>query len=331
MRESLMGQNKQTCIGSHDQGFPTIIVWLKMFHRNTQPSSSSHADPRAEFQDDAVDLVAEGLCGARRIARLLNKATKAGVKGINPKIRKAKGRNHARAVQRNQLKYRKWPDYYWFECRLNDRRTDEEFSDTIPIHLPSEILEVLWDLGAADVLLSETNLDTNGKKHMAWMREQLDTEKLLGWGLHGDGIPCNYDRTESVIMISLNLPGVPGKQGRMRIPLVVLPDFAVSENTYDDIMEVIAWSMRHLLSGTRPNCRHDCSAFNDTDRAREKKTGNLPFKSCLVQARGDWDWMGKCYHFPFHNVIEGCCWLCNCKRHQVHTCHFLTCIVPIYQ
>ena len=316
-------------IGSHDQGFPTISVWLKMFHRNTQPTSSSHADPRAEFQDDAVDLVAEGLCGGRRIARLLHKAHKAGVKGINPKVRKAGGKNHARAIQRNQLKRSKWPDYYWFECRLNNRKTDKEFSDIIPIHLPLEILEVLWDLGVADVLLSETHLDTNGKKHMAWMRDQLDTEILLGFGLHGDGIPCNYDRTESVVMISLNLPGVPGKQGRMRIPLVVLPDYAVSENTYDDIMEVFAWSMRHLLNGTRPNCRHDGSAFNNTDRAREKKTDNLPFKSCLVQARGDWDWMGKCYHLPFHNVIEGCCWLCKCKRNQVHTCHFLTCILPI--
>ena len=56
----------------------------------------------------------------------------------------------------------------------------------------------------AHVLLSEDNLDTAGKKHMAWMREQLQVEELMGWGMHGDGIPCNYDRTESVVMISLN-------------------------------------------------------------------------------------------------------------------------------
>lgn len=103
----------------------------------------------------------------------------------------------------------------------------------------------------------------------------------------------------------------------MRIPLVVLPDYAVSENTYDDIMEVFAWDMRHSLAGTQAVCRHDCSPWIDSDRVRSTKTGLLPLRSCLVQVRADWDWMGKCFHFPFHNVKEGCCWLCRCKRSQV--------------
>ena len=172
-------------------------------------------------------------------------------------------------------------------------------------------------MGNAEALLSEANLDTAGKDHMKWMREQLGASTLLGWGLHGDGIPCNYDRTESVVMISLNLPGLSGRNGRMRIPLVILPDYAVSENTFDDIMEVLAWSMRHLLQGSRPSCRHDGQPFNKSDHKRAKKFGILPFQACLNQVRGDWDWMGKCFHLPFHNVKQGCCWLCTCKRKQV--------------
>ena len=74
------------------------------------------------------------------------------------------------------------------------------------------------------------------------------------------------------------------------------------ENTFDDIMEVMAWSMRHLLEGTRPSCRHDGQPFNKSDHKRAKKSGNLPFQACLNQVRGDWDWMGKCFHLPFHNV-----------------------------
>ncbi len=182
---------------------------------------------------------------------------------------------------------------------------------------------MLWDLGVSEVLLSEDNLDTAGKAHMHWMRQQLQVNQLWAFGLHGDGIPCNYDRTESVIMISLNLPGLSGKNGRMRIPLVVLPDHAVSPNTFDDIMSVIAWSMRHLLSGSRPVCRHDGSPWSSSDTSRKKKTRSLNFRACMVQARGDWDWMGKCFHLPFHNVKEGCCWLCACKRSQV----FLTLLV----
>ena len=295
----------------------TTEVWLKMFSRNSQPASSSHAPPWEAFQEDVEDLCAENLVSAQRTARLLDKASKAGISQINPKIRRTIGKNQARDLRQGKLKWSKWPDYYWFSCRLWDRKAAKEFTTEIPINLPLEVLEVLWDLGTADVLLSEVNLDTAGKSHLKWMREQLGVSELLGWGMHGDGIPCNYDRTESVIMISLNLPGLSGKYGRMRIPLVILPDHAVSDNTFDDINEVIAWSMRHLLIGSRPSCRHDCQPFNRSDHKRAKKTGSLPFRACLVQVRADWDWMGKCFHLPFHNVKEGCCWLCKCKRNQV--------------
>ena len=289
-----------------------------MFSRNSQPASSSTTPASQVFQEDVEDLLAENLVSAQRTSRLLDKATKAGIKGINPKLRKTKGRNQARDAFKSKLKWSKWPGYYWFKCRLRDRRTGKEFTADIPINLPIEILEVLWELGSADALLSEANLDTAGKKHMEFMRTSLGEAQLLGWGMHGDGIPCNYDRTESVIMISLNLPGLAGRNGRMRIPLVILPDHAVSQNTFDDINEVIAWQMRHLLIGSRPTCRHDGQAWKGSDLKRARKTGSLPFKACVVQVRADWDWMGKCFHLPFHNVKEGCCWLCRCKRSQVN-------------
>ena len=288
-----------------------------MFSRNSQPASSSNAPPEQTFIEDVEDLLGENLISAQRTARILFKASKAGIRGINKRIRKTIGKNQARDHVRFKLRHNKWPDYYWFRIRLWDRKKNEEITVEIPINLPLEILEVLWDLGNAEALLSEANLDTAGKEHMKWMREQLGASTLLGWGLHGDGIPCNYDRTESVVMISLNLPGLSGRNGRMRIPLVILPDYAVSENTFDDIMEVMAWSMRHLLEGTRPSCRHDGQPFNKSDHKRAKKSGNLPFQACLNQVRGDWDWMGKCFHLAFHNVKQGCCWLCTCKRNQV--------------
>ena len=289
-----------------------------MFGRKAQPSSSSTARPQDVFREDVEDLYAENQVSAQRISKLLDKATAAGVAHISPKVRKVTGKNQARDLTKSKLRLSKWPNYYWFPCRLKEQKTDKEFTTEICINLPSELLEVLWDLGEPEALLCEQNLDTESKSHLQWMRDQLGVAQLLAFGIHGDGIPCNYDRTESVIMISINLPGLSGKAGRMRIPLVILPDHAVSENTYDDIFEVLAWSMRHLLCGTRPTCRHDGSPFMDRPGDwRRKKTGNLPLKACCVQIRGDWDWMGKCFHLPFHNVKEGCCWLCTCKRHQV--------------
>ena len=287
-----------------------------MFGRSAHPSSSSNAAPEVELREDIEDLYADNLVSAQRVAKLLDKAHKAEVKGIKKQIRKTIGKNQARDLTRSKLRFTKWPEYYWLDCRVNDR-TKKEYTTKICMSLPGEILELLWSLGIPQALLSEANLDTPGKKHMQWMREQLQVSELLGFGFHGDGIPCNYDRTESVVMITINLPGLEGKNGRMRIPLVVLPDWAVSENTFDDIMEVIAWSMRHLLAGTRPTERHDGTPFNKDDKNRSKKTDKPKFRACLVQCRGDWDWMGKCFHFPFHNVLEGVCWLCNVKRKEV--------------
>lgn len=288
-----------------------------MFSRASQPSSSSHVPPEVAFEDDVADLYAENLVSAQRVSKLLDKATKAGVKNINAKVKRTIGKNQARSFTRHRLRRTKWPSYYWFDCRVRHKRTQDEFVTQICMVLPHEVLDMLVELGDLEALLSEVNLDTAGKKHMQWMRDQLRVEQLLGWGMHGDGIPCNYDRTESVVMISLNLPGLSGRNGRMRIPLVVLPDHAISDDTFDDINEVFAWSMRHLLVGARPVCRHDGASWHTSDMYRGKKTCDLGFRACLVQARGDWDWMGKCFHFPFHSVKEGCCWLCTCKRDEV--------------
>ena len=299
-----------------------------MFSRAAHPSSSSSALPHDAFIEDVEDLRAENILSGQRAAKLLAKASNAGIT-IPRRLRRTSGKNQARDLTRSKLKYSKWPDYYYFDCRTRDRKNDKETVANIPIFLPLEILEVIWQLGDPAVFLSVDNLDSAGKKHLAWMNEQLPGDKpMMFWGMHGDGIPCNYDRTESVVMISLNLPGLKGKYGRMRIPIAVLPDWAVSENTYDDINAVFAWSMRHLLTGTRPICRHDASPWLKSDKKRSQQAEasvDLDFRACLGQIRGDWDWMGKVFHFPFHNVKEGCCWLCRCKRNQVFTLH--ACII----
>ena len=155
------------------------------------------------------------------------------------------------------------------------------------------------------------------KDHHEWMKQQLNVQELWGFGLHGDGVPCNYDRTQSCMLTSINLPGLTGKNGRLRIPLVILPDSCFSENTFDDVMGVIAWDLSLLLTGCRAECRHDQSAWDlKTDQKRSKLHGDRGFRACLVQVRSDWDWLTKCYHFPGHGA-EHNCWLCQCKRSKV--------------
>ena len=130
-------------------------------------------------------------------------------------------------------------------------------------------------------------------------------------------MPNNYDRTESAHVISINLPGVGGKFARMRIPLCVLPSSKIVSETMDAVLEVIAWSLRHLQLGTHPEARHDGAAWDPaTDKTRSKQHGSLAFNASLVEVRGDWDWYSKVFHFPYHSELDGICWRCPCKRKQ---------------
>ena len=296
-----------------------------MFSKNRPPQAAAGEAAHVALQEDVEDLYAENLISAHRCQRLLTKAHKAGVKQFNRFAKRVSKSNAARSLMRRRLKNTKWPDQYWAEVRVWDKKKQKETKQWICIHLIHELLDMIFLFGLKEVILSEDCLDRVGREHLQWMRQALSLEELLGFGIHGDGVPCNYDRTESVEMISLNLPGVGGKYARMRIPLVVLPHSYVSHNTMDDLMEILAWSMRHALAGTRPTARHDGSPWLKTDAKRVKKTRSLGWNACLVEVRSDWDFLNKCFHFPTHNLGAGICWKCNCRRNQVphvHICMF---------
>ena len=295
-----------------------------MFQRGAGPRVVEGCAPEVEFQDDVEDLFAENVIGAARATRLLSKAKEAGVKIAAKAAKSIPGKskkwakNAARDMRRRIRKNDHWPDAYWFNARVFDRKRSKEVIKKICILLPSEILETLWKYGLKDVLLSEDNYDKLTRDHHAYMKDKLNVTELLGFGFHGDGVPCNYDRTESIMLTSINLPGLSGSNGRLRIPLVILPDHTISDNTFDDIYEVLAWDMRSLLSGVKHECRHDGSSWHpEKDKLRAKMHGSRDFVSCLVQVRSDWDWLSKCYHFPGHASKDEMCWKCTVPRNQV--------------
>ena len=121
---------------------------------------------------------------------------------------------------------------------------------------------------------------------------------------------------ESAHVVSINLPGVGGKFARMRIPICVVPSRKMCDETMDAILEVTAWSLRHLQAGFHPECRHDGSPWNASDKWRSKTHGALGFNASLVEVRGDWDFYSKVFHFPYHSELDGICWLCPCKRKE---------------
>ena len=136
-----------------------------MFSRNSQPSSSSHARTEDAFLDDVQDLHAENLLSAQRASKLLRKACNAGI-NVPKQAVGGTAKNMARAHRNMALRRTKWPQYYWFNCRVMDRKTKEERTVELCMLLPQEVIHTIWTLGTPAALLDTDNLDTDSLAHL---------------------------------------------------------------------------------------------------------------------------------------------------------------------
>ena len=155
-------------------------------------------------------------------------------------------------------------------------------------------------------------MEPRTKEHLDVVKQELQCDELLGLGLWIDGAPYNWDRSESLEIVSLNLPGLEGKHSNMRIPLVAIPKrFVATDETFHDLMEIVLWSLRQLAVGTHPVRRHDNEDWHSDDINRQKNAGKpLRIKAALVEVRGDWLMMKEVFNLPAWNEKSGCCWLC---------------------
>ena len=159
----------------------------------------------------------------------------------------------------------------------------------------------------------------------------------MSLGLWCDGVPCNWDRNKSIETVSLNFPGLAGEYRSMRIPLCSILRDHISEHTFDDIMEVLAWSLTACGTGDAPPIRHDDREFDVSlgDRRsrskddREQDRGELKkllVRGALVEVRGDWKMMAEVFKLPKHNENAGICWKCPCTLREVLP--FFYCLPP---
>ena len=136
--------------------------------------------------------------------------------------------------------------------------------------LPHEYTEVLNRLGSRDVLLDTQGMDPKTLQHLNMCKRKSGASEMLALGLWGDGVPVNWDRTESVETFSINLPGLSGKYHGLRLPITGFSRKQVSSHTWHDLMQVIAWSLQCCADGFWPLLRHDGSPWIKTDTLRAK-------------------------------------------------------------
>ena len=162
-------------------------------------------------------------------------------------------------------------------------------------------------------LFDRGGMDTVPEGHLRIASEQLALDgDVLGIGLWMDGVACKWDRSESMDMVTMSLPGLTRKWSPLRVPLFAIPHcWVLKEHTFDDVTRVLEWSFRHLVLNRNATCRHDNTPWTTSDAKRSRFRGPVGCCGLLCQITGDWKMYKELFRFPQFNEKNGCCFKCS--------------------
>lgn len=232
-------------------------------------------------------------------------------------------KNVARDMKRLGMKGCKWPKQYTASITCYNSKRQQEEKQDLQFFLPHELLHHF--AGSEDqraVLEANAGLDFDGRLHMQKVKAATGDVSYVAIGMWGDGVPVNFDRSESVEVLSMNFPGLTHAGKKVRLPLTCfMKHHEATRKTMDEIFEVLSWSFQHCFSGKHPHHRHDGSPWHPGDRKRSKMAGvPLNAKAILNEVRGDWAFFKHVFSFPGWREVGGCCWKCNACKEDLHRC-----------
>jgi len=278
-----------------------------MLSKRKRPYDPAALAPRERLRANVADIASTGQLALQRGQEVCVDVNRVDPGSFADVARRSRG-NAARNMRHKLRKGSAWMPCYWAQIRCFDVKAQTEVLQWLAFQLPHEYLAVLRRLGIVSKLLDVEGLDPLTLQHLR-EAEAACHDKLLALGIWGDGAPCNWDRSESVDVITMNLPGLTGEHANLRLPITSLSNKNISEHTWHDIFTVVKWSMEILATGVWPTCRHDGSPWRKTDHCR--KTSRPLIKSALCEVRCDWAYLNSVFHFPAHNTKDGNCWTCD--------------------
>jgi len=247
--------------------------------RSYDPSSLSASQ---RLRQNLADLLARNELSGNRIGEVVNDIHRVAPSELRDLTGPA-GPNTARKLRRRFMKRSAWMPDYVSELRTWNPRTKRVVREKVPMQLIHEVVAVLLKYGFKDKLLATDNMDPLTLEHLRHCELQAAC-KLLGVSLWGDGAPTQWDRGETIDVMSLSLPGI-GEFKNLRIPLIVLPHSRVCAETWEDVFAISKWALTVLATGLWPIARHDGSPWLQSDRCRVS-AGPL-FRGGLVEVRRD--------------------------------------------
>ena len=170
------------------------------------------------------------------------------------------GLHSARDLLRKKLKEHQWPKLYWASILCWSEKEQKEQEELLPFLVPHEIL---YQFNEYSDISEFGNLESLPREDMAILQRGADilkteAEKLVPLGLWMDGVPCSWDRSQSLNVLTLSFPALQGPKRNIRIPLFGLRQHCVVKHrTMDAMVTVLCWSLECLFLGVMPSHRHD--------------------------------------------------------------------------
>ena len=247
--------------------FLLLQTCFGMFQKRAGPNFEECDTAAKRLRANIADAFLSNDLSGMRAASLLEDAAACGVRtcarlaGIKPGAKTAakKFGHAARDMRKRLLKKSKWPDVFEYKVRVWDPKDQTEKTVKVPFLLIHEVLSVISKRNSMDKLCERSGLSESARKHNEWVSSELGDANIIPLGLWGDGVPCNFDKSQSIEILMWSLPGL---QSSMRVPITCLnKKFMQTHNTVDDCMKVVAWSLRALAVGTMPAVGPDGELF----------------------------------------------------------------------
>ena len=295
----------------------TQLAKVKIKLSNNEPKPDAD-----EFRKNVTNMYLRNKLSAKDTATLVASAHASGAGQLADirNVGKGEEKNIQRNLMRKLTKTTKWPEPYYADIPIRDRKTGKKSIVTLPFLL---ISEVLFHLVASAGMSFRDLLDFPPGSGFARMKSQwsnsfdVHDSMVSPIGVHGDGVPLQKKMT--LEMMSWNICSIKSSE-RHLFTCIEKQDLCdcgcAGRCTLDAILEILLWDILSLTSSKWPTCRHDKSNWKKTDKKRSIRKGNIGFFACVLQLRGDWafyKWLFGFKGWASTNV----CWRCAANRTDV--------------
>eukprot|EP00434_Breviolum_minutum_P014296 symbB.v1.2.012604.t1/scaffold820.1/size171332/11 len=285
-----------------------------MFSKQALPKLDEEPDAPRRFRANVRDLFLTNQLSAERTSSLLGDAAAAGVEALEDvkNLEGKGGKNVQRDLMRKFAKRAKqWPDLYWSKVDVWDKKKQKVKREWIAVLLPHEWLCKLNSKVPDGSLTTWEGLGPLSQGKCARACSELGCSTLTPLSFWCDGVPYNWDRSESLEVMNVALPGIP-QWRNLRIPFACIEHKVLCENTFSQIFDILLWSLQSLATGEHPLSRHDSLDWLVTDKARKKLAGKTHnCKAVLHLIKADWKAFKEIFAFPGWQGRGALCWLCN--------------------